>query len=95
MFDRIKSAKTKAVSFVKSNANAAIVAVGASIGTAALGAQQAMATTSTALATPTWGPNDIINTVASAVYPAVIPCLTVGATVFVAFWIYHRVRSAL
>ena len=47
------------------------------------------------LATPTWGPTDIVNTVATQVYPAVIPCLTVGATVFVAFWIYHRVRGAL
>ena len=93
MFDLIKRATSTAKSVLNSNPKRTAYGIAASA--VAVVAGTVSASTTTALATPTWGPTDIVNTVATQVYPAVIPCLTVGATVFVAFWIYHRVRGAL
>ncbi|MDA8378434.1 MAG: hypothetical protein M0Z50_15535 [Planctomycetia bacterium] len=97
MKDFILTVKAKATSFAKVNGKGLIYGAGSAIAQAITSGAIAYATTSTSttLATPTWGATDVVNTVANAVFPAVIPALTVGATVFMAFWIYHRVRGSL
>lgn len=81
------------------------------LATAALSAGEAMASTSGSTATvtssliPAVGQSalpattftiyDVIATIVSEVYPAIIPILTAGAVVFAAWWVWHRARGAV
>ena len=38
---------------------------------------------------------DIINSVLAVIYPAIIPIIVAGSTIFAAWWVWHRLRGAV
>lgn len=97
MLHSLRTAIATALSVARKHSTALGAAIVAMLWTAATLGNMAHAssTPATAIISTPWGNYDVVNAVAGAVYPLVIPCITVGAIVFAAFWIYHRVRGAL
>ena len=55
----------------------------------------APATGLTGLENTTYTVYDIINSILAVIYPAIIPILVAGSTIFAAWWVWHRLRGAV
>lgn len=58
-------------------------------------AAHASSTGATAATTATFTIYDTMNSILNIIYPAVIPILIAGSTIFAAWWVWHRLRGAV